>query len=58
MQTHISFNIFIIMTYLYCSYRIEHLLDRSTLKNSIEVNLVSKRIMCAINIQRQATKLV
>jgi hypothetical protein len=49
-----TFNIFMTITYLYCSYRIEHSL-KSRMKN---VNLVCKRIICAIDIQGQAIKLV
>ncbi|EZA46713.1 hypothetical protein X777_02372 [Ooceraea biroi] len=40
------------------SYRIEHSLDMDTLKSNMKnVNLVSKKIICAIVIQRQAMNL-
>jgi len=60
MQVHMqSFNIFMMMSYLYCSYRIEHSLDIGTLKSNMKsVNLLRGRIICAIDIQRQAMKLV
>jgi len=42
------------MTY---SYRIERSLDMDVLNNNMKsINLVSERIICAINIQRQAMK--
>jgi len=58
-QVHIqSFHIFVIMIYLYCSYRIEHALDMDTLKSNMKsVNLICRKIICA-DIQRQAMKLV
>jgi hypothetical protein len=41
------------------SYRLEHLLDIYSLKNNMRsINLVSKKIICAIDIQRQAMKWV
>ncbi|KAH0945571.1 hypothetical protein HN011_001806 [Eciton burchellii] len=40
------------------SYRIEHSLDMDTLETSTkDMNIVSRRIICAINIQRQAMNL-
>ncbi|KAH0948744.1 Or9e89 [Eciton burchellii] len=40
------------------SYRIEHSLDMDTLKSNVEgINLVCRRIICAIDIQRQAMNL-
>jgi len=60
-------NIYSIIQYIYnydififaYSYHIEHSLDRNTLKSSIKsVNLISRKIICVIDIQRQAMKLV
>jgi len=45
--------------YITCSYRIKHLLDMGTLETSAKnINIMSRRIICAIDIQRQAMKLV
>jgi len=52
-----SFDIFMIMRY--CSYRIEPSQDMNTLKSNVKgINLIYRRIICAIDIQRQAMKLV
>jgi len=40
------------------SYRIEDSLDKNTLKNSTNVNIIARRMICAINIQRQTMKLI
>jgi len=54
------FRLYYIYIYIYiiCSY-IEHSLDMDTLETSTKnINIMCRRINCAINIQRQAMKLV
>jgi len=58
LKFHYIYNYDIYM-YITCSYRIEHSLDMDTLETSRKnINIMSRRIICAIDIQRQAMKLV